>query len=212
MKIYTKEIIKKRKEKRKKMMKYVYIISKPIIALIMILCIYIAYQRLILKKQNVDVLGYKMYIVMTGSMEPAINTGDLIIGKVPSESNIKEGDIVTFYSKGKSASVTHRIIEQIEKDGKIYYKTKGDNNNSVDPDLVKFEDMQAIVSFRIAKVGKLIMNTLTGTGLICVFCILVICYNISSKKEDRILAREEARRRYNVCKYKNIVCERDEIL
>jgi len=201
MKIYTNEMIKQKnakKNKRKKVIKY---ILTPIMAIILLLCIYIAYQKLILKSPNIELFGYKVYIVLTGSMEPVIKPNDLVIVKKISQEKLKEGDIITFNTNGTNTTVTHRIKEKVEKDGVTYYKTKGDNNNSEDIELVKYENIQGVYSFKISKVGAILTGGLTGTGVIIVFLILVISYHHSSKMDDRMLTREEARKRYNIYKY-----------
>ena len=93
------------------------------------------------------------------------------------------------------------IVYLIEKDGETLYRTKGDNNNSADTDPVKYEQIQGTVVFKIGKIGALLTNLLTGTGITVIFFGLVLCYSYTSKKDDRRLAREEARKRYNFCKY-----------
>ena len=203
MKIYTNEIIKKKKEKvliTKKILKYIFM---PIFILFLIFCMVIAYQKFILKKQNIEIFGYKTYIVLTGSMKPEIDPNDIVIVKNTSQEDIKNGDIITFTSGQKNATVTHRIIEIVEKDGKTLYKTKGDNNNSEDIDLVKYENIQGKYVFKLSKIGVVFTEGLTGTGIIVVFLILLLNYRHSSKMEDRALTREEARKRYNVYKYKD---------
>ena len=54
--------------------------------------------------------GYKPFIVLSGSMEPTINTGDLAISKEIDTSTLKVGDIISFKIKDNIV-VTHRIVE-----------------------------------------------------------------------------------------------------
>ena len=71
--------------------------------------------------------GLKPFIVMSGSMSPAVKTGSLAyINTHTVQSEIKEGDIIAFESDGMI--ITHRVIEI--RDGKFI--TKGDANNSFD--------------------------------------------------------------------------------
>ena len=202
MKIYTKDIIKEKIEKKKRRKAIINFLLTPIIVILLVICIFAVYQKIVLKKQNIEILGFKGYIVMTGSMEPSINAGDVIIGKKANENNIKIGDVITFSSINSGATITHRIVDITNKDGKRYYQTKGDNNNSEDVDLVEYKDIQGIVLFKIGKIGKILLQLLTGTGVAFVFFILAIFYHFASQREDRMLAREEARRRYNICRYK----------
>jgi signal peptidase I len=75
----------------------------------------------------VKVFGKSLLMVVTGSMEPSIHTGDFIIVESTDASALKEGDIISFYSEQsdiKGMLVTHRITE-VTDDGFI---TKGDAN------------------------------------------------------------------------------------
>ena len=134
-------------------------------------------------------------------MKPEINPNDLVIVKRPSQNNLQVGDIITYSIGGKNTTVTHRIIQIINENGQNYYKTKGDNNNTEDTELVKYENIQGVYAFKISKIGAILTGSLTGTGIVCVFLVLVLSYSHASKMEDRALTREEARKRYNVYKY-----------
>ena len=200
MKIYTKEMIKEKNEKKRKRKKISKIFFSIIWIIFLAICIYIACQKFVFKSSNIELFGYKAYVVLTGSMKPTINPNDIVIVKKTSKDNIKENDIITF-SKGSTTTVTHRIIEIVEQDGETLYRTKGDNNNSEDVDLVKYNDIEGVYKYKLNKIGAIITGSLTGTGMIGIFLILAISYHRSSKKEDRILTREEARKRYNIYKY-----------
>ena len=77
----------------------------------------------------------RVYTVVSGSMEPALNLGDVVFVERTSPKNIDQGDIITFERDGKT--VTHRCIEIIHNpDGKRYFQTKGDANEEPDADLV----------------------------------------------------------------------------
>ena len=99
--------------------------------------------------QTPAVFGYQFYVVQSGSMEPTFNIGTVILSKIPAEpSKLKKGDVVTFTNEGMT--ITHRIIEVINDNGTIKYKTKGDNpENSVDPDLLTIDRVKAVFVFRI---------------------------------------------------------------
>lgn len=203
MKIYTNDEIKLKKDKKQRILITLRRIFCPIIILIVVFCIYIMYQKLIKKEQNLDFFGFQTYIVLTGSMQPNINIGDVVIVKKKPINEINVGDIITFKPNGQEATVTHRIVAKLEDENKTIFKTKGDNNNAQDPDNIEIEDIQGVMVFKISKLGKVITKLLTGTGFIIMLVITVISYEYSNRKEDRRLAREEARKKYNICKYKN---------
>ena len=74
---------------------------------------------------------WKTFVVNSGSMEPAIKTGAVVL--VVSSDEYEVEDVITFgpYSREK-APTTHRIVEIKEESGNISYITKGDKNGGVD--------------------------------------------------------------------------------
>lgn len=106
-----------------------------IVVLILIVSILMVVLSLTTKSQGVpNIFGYAPMSVESYSMEPTINKGDLIIGKVTNDIDYeyKVGDIVTFPIEidGIQTYNTHRIIEVIDDDGITYYKTQGDNKDT----------------------------------------------------------------------------------
>ena len=67
--------------------------------------------------------SYKLLVVLSGSMEPAIKTGSIVFVK-PSDT-YQKGDIITFTDGKAASSVTHRVFEIQNKDGKDIFITKG---------------------------------------------------------------------------------------
>ena len=95
-------------------------------------------------------------VILTGSMEPDIYPGDVvIIEKILSEEEVyklKEGDIINF--KIEDITVTHRIEEVIlDEAGNLSFITKGDNNDSADKWLVLPNDLKGTVKKVVPKVG-----------------------------------------------------------
>lgn len=136
-------------------------------------------------------------------MEPNYNIGDLVVIKETPQSQIKVGDTINYVTNSGNDTVTHRIIEIIEKDGEVLYKTKGDNNASADSDLVSYSQVQGIIAFKISKLGTIISEFVTGIGMFVVLALIIISYVRSSTKEERRIAREDARKLYNMPKYEN---------
>lgn len=92
------------------------------------------------KGKNNYVLDYFSLKVLSGSMEPDIKVGDVVVVKKVDGTDVKAGDVVT-YKIGNDVYVTHRVIEVVEEDGKFLFKTKGDANNKEDDGLIKEEDL-----------------------------------------------------------------------
>ena len=81
-------------------------------------------------------MGLKGYVVLSGSMEPVYHTGSVIYVKSNVDADaLEEGQIITFRLSGDTIA-THRIIEVVEEDGAVRYRTKGDANEVADGSLV----------------------------------------------------------------------------
>lgn len=123
--------------------------------------------------------GYAPLIVLTGSMEPGIKTGDLIFVKEIDASEIKVDDVIAFFDPdGNGTSIlTHRVKEINEENGKRYFTTWGDaNGGAVDRSPVSEDKLVGIYTdFRIPGAGNVAMFMQTTAGLIiCVFLPLVL--------------------------------------
>lgn len=199
--IYTKEAISKKIKKKEKIKKFLNAIITFFICILVIFTMYLGYIKYIKHEKNIDVFGLRQYMIMTGSMEPNYNIGDLIITKEVNPENIKKGDIITYALSDGNATVTHRIIDVIEKDGKTMYKTKGDNNNAPDQNLVAYDQIQGVFLFKINNFGNILSSILTKTGIALVFLIVILSYLRANSKEEKRIAREDIRRRYNIPKY-----------
>lgn len=93
--------------------------------------------------------------IATGSMKPGINPGDVVlVKKVQDKADIDAlqiGDIIQF--KKESILVNHRIIDIVEEEDEMKYRTKGDNNSAQDADLVAAEDIKGTIVEVIPKIG-----------------------------------------------------------
>jgi signal peptidase len=90
---------------------------------------------------------YDLYIVRSGSMEPAINVGDMVLAGPVGTGGIKPGVIIS-YESGKNL-ITHRVLSI---DGNTLI-TKGDANKEPDPNPVRLSQVQSRYIFRIPYVG-----------------------------------------------------------
>lgn len=105
--------------------------------------------------------GYKVLAVQSGSMEPTIPVGSVIITKPSSDFTFPlpthkflKGDVIAF-STGKII-VSHRVIETVKQDGQFFYKTKGDANEEADQDLVAEKNVVGKVKLTIPYIGLIV--------------------------------------------------------
>ncbi len=90
--------------------------------------------------------------VATGSMQPEINIGDVVIVS-KSEKNVSVGDIIQFKRNGKT--VIHRIISTKTTENGLVYITKGDANNAADSGYVTSKDIVGKVICTVPLIGNL---------------------------------------------------------
>lgn len=199
--IYTEEMIKHKNKQREKRNKILKIIFFPFVILIVLLVFYASYMKYIKHENNIHIFGFRQYIVATGSMEPEYSIGDLIIIKQTPKEKIKVGDIINYISENGADTITHRVVEVKEKEGQTYYKTKGDNNNSEDLQLVNYNQVQGVLVFKISKFGTVVTKILTGTGIMIISACIILSYLKDKNKEEKRMARENIRKIYNVPKY-----------
>lgn len=139
------------------------------------------------KDEVPSVSGYLPLIVLTDSMYPEIASGDLIICHTAEADEIKEGDVIAFFDPAGNGTsiVTHRVMEVLYEDGKILFRTKGDNNNTEDRVLVPGEDLVGVYQNRIPGAGHIAMFMQTTAGLIvCVVLpiILLVAYDMIRRR------------------------------
>ncbi len=93
--------------------------------------------------------GYKLLVVLSSSMHPTLDIGDLVL--VSPSTNMKEGDIIAFNIQGQI--VIHRLIKIEEKNGKRIYYTKGDAVTTSDPWLLTKNDIIGKYMGSVPKLG-----------------------------------------------------------
>ena len=84
-------------------------------------------------------LGWETHSVLSGSMEPALKVGGVIITRPEKIQNIEVNDIITF-DVSAGYKITHRVVDIKMLEGKAWFQTKGDANQAPDPNLVSSEE------------------------------------------------------------------------
>lgn len=144
-----------------------------------------------------EIFGYQLKTVLSGSMEPGIQTGSIIAIKPTGEpAKYKSGDVITFRSiDNPNILITHRVVETEKVDSQIQYITKGDNNDANDTKPIPSTNVVGeyhgftipyigyALSFYGTKVGKIILLIIPGI-LLLGFSILKAWKIIASIEED----------------------------
>ena len=120
-----------------------------------------------------SVLGFSVFQVQSGSMEPEIPIGGIVIVHKTKPSSLKVGDIISFYSNDTEISGkinTHRIIEIKDSDsGEKIFRTKGDANDAEDTAAVFEVDLIGKVIVNIGAVGGSVLGVLRNPKIIFIF-------------------------------------------
>lgn len=119
-----------------------------------------------------NLFGYQIKTVLSGSMEPNIKTGSIVIVKTGGDPTIfKENDIVTFKAT-ENRIVTHRIVDVVQKNGKTMYRMKGDSNKTKDMNLVLPQNVIGkYTNITIPYIGYFIEFTKSKGGSLLLFLI-----------------------------------------
>ena len=114
-------------------------------------------------------------VVLTGSMEPAINPGDIVVSTSPNLISPKISDVVIYTGKKfdgtEVTSFAHRIIAGDAVNG---FTVKGDNNPDPDVQKPKMADIEGVVLFTAPMVGKLLTPQMLIVLLLIAFGIWLL--------------------------------------
>lgn len=105
----------------------------------------------------------RSYVVLSGSMEPTLSPGDVVlVEEVPPEA-IAVGDVVTYERDG--TRTTHRVVEVVPREDGPHFRTQGDANEDVDQRLVTPDQLQGRVTVSIPYVGHFLSFARTDVGI-----------------------------------------------
>ena len=140
-----------------------------------------------------EILGYKFFVVLTGSMEPELPVGDLIIVKSIDPMKIKTDDVITFQSTQSNNMITHRV-KGISNDNNIEFITKGDANKVEDPHPVDSDNVIGKVSGHLPKVGGILkfVQTKVKVVLIVILAIATMLAFINGIKKAKVSKRNKS--------------------
>ena len=119
--------------------------------------------------------GIEQYVVISGSMEPAIPVGSMVYSAQTDPSTLEAGDIIVFYSnEAGSTPVTHRVVENHVADGEII--TKGDANEQNDMSPVVYANVLGKLVLHVPMLGYIAAPLGTITGKIAMGCVILAAY------------------------------------
>lgn len=145
-----------------------------------------------------QIMGYTALRITTGSMAPTYGIDTMVIVKETKASEIKEGDVISFYSTDPTldgAVNTHRVVEVREENGVRTFVTKGDKNNVVDAYDVeeKYVIGKVVYSSKLlGKLSRLVSNPIVFLPVILIpLAVILISNLINTMVLAKKIAREE---------------------
>lgn len=192
--MYKIDKITKEKQKVTRTWQIISIIIYILIIPILIINFTLIIKSFINSNETPSILGYKNYIIVSGSMEPTIMTGDSIFVKEVPQNEIKINDIISF--QDGNIITTHRIIKIEEESGIKKYTTKGDNNNIEDKEKITYDKIEGKYQFKINGVGNILQILQNKITLIILLLIMVTIYLYSCRLKHKKKLRKEKRKKY----------------
>ena len=141
-----------------------------------------SYSKFVLKQKLIKVGDYSILVVLTGSMEPTIKAGEMILIKEKDEYQL--GDIVTYIDED-AYFITHRIT-QINGEECI---TQGDNN-SLEDSKFNTKNIQGAVVFHSKVLGFFILYLLKPMAIIYLGSLLFVIFGDKYFKDNKELNKE----------------------
>lgn len=155
------------------------VVSTVLVALIVIAAVFLMGSR---------IMGYRVFNVISGSMEPVYSVGDLIYVKSVDVNTIEVGDPITFVLNEDLVVATHRVVS-VDAENQHFY-TKGDANEIADSAPVHFNNVIGVPHFAIPKLGYVSEFIQNPPGMyltiatLAVLIILVFLPDMMKKKEE----------------------------
>ncbi len=155
------------------------LISVVLWAVILLAALF-AFTTLATKDTNhvASLAGYTPLSVVSDSMSPTFDAGDLIIIRKCDPATLQEGDIVTFHTiiNNEFSLNTHRIAEIQEDGGARSYVTKGDNNAIADVHMITDGDIVGRFVTRLPKFGKVVDFLSSSMGFLLVIVLPLLIF------------------------------------
>ena len=164
------------------------VISTILVVLIVLCAVFLMGSRL---------MGYQVFNVISGSMEPEYSVGDLIYVKAVDPNDIEVDMPITFVLNEDLVVATHRVVE-IDAENQYFY-TKGDANETVDSAPVHFNNVIGVPQFSIPLLGYVsdfIQNPpgtyiTIGVGVVLIAAVFLPDMIGNKKKEEVDTAEKE---------------------
>lgn len=159
-----------KKVERSKLKKIINIIEYVVIFLVIFVNAVLIIESVNNPNKTPSFLGRKAFVIISGSMIPEIQIGDVVL--VKETENVHVGDIIAF--RRDSSVIVHRIVKEMNIKGNVMYQTKGDNNNIEDAELVDVSTIEGVCTGKIPYIGKVLMWLYNHLYIVIVVLIFIL--------------------------------------
>ena len=191
---YTNEAIHKRKVREYRIYQFISIMVYILLFPLIVYNVSLIAQSILRPGQTPSFLGIKTYVIISGSMEPNYNIGDIVVVQETNPKTLKVGDVISF-REGENV-VTHRISRELKDGNQRVFKTKGDNNNTEDLWEVSMNSIEGKVITAIPAVGKITLMLQDKVAILFVILVFYAYIVRSHKIKLRNELRKEKRLKY----------------
>lgn len=158
----------------KKIIKTVLIILYQILVIMaLILTMVIVLQRISANNQSIG--GYKIFRVITGSMEPEYEVGEVVISKEVNPKDIKVGDDIVYLGRVGEYSgkiIMHNVVAiDTDENGDLIFHAKGLQSNSVEDPQITEDQIYGVVTYR-SSILTILYDL--ATNIYSIFAIVII--------------------------------------
>lgn len=169
------------------------IVEIAFIVFIILFCLITVSQKFL---RNSSFFGYRIFTIITNSMEPELKVGDVILVKEKPVDEIKRGDNITYLGMSdelKGKIITHQVKNYIEENGNKIFYTQGVNSDTTDP-AVYPSQIYGAVEYRFALLSS-IHRLITSFWGFILLIILPLSYILVMEIRTIILEKQRAQKK-----------------
>lgn len=195
------------KMQRSNILKKIWNIGSTVLVGLVVLCtVFLMGSRL---------LGFQVFNVISGSMEPTYNVGDLIYVKEVNPYDIEVGTPITFVLNENLVVATHRVVE-VDTENQHFY-TKGDANDTEDASPVHFNNVIGVPQFSIPLLGYVSdfiqnppgMYITVGVGMVLILIVFLPDFFRKKKEENEVIEENKANENTSTETERCVLCGND---
>lgn len=185
--------------KNNKALKIIFGVIKTLITVFLLVLICIIFIQRVFNN-SFAIAGIRVFTVVSESMLPQYEIGDMIIAKETDASKINIGDNVVYNGLSgdfKGKVITHQVIEKNNVNNKYKFITKGINNDIADPEISESQIIGKVIykTIILSFISKIVNNTATFFFAVFIPFVLLVFFEIinviEEKDDDKIYTKED---------------------